>query len=102
MARAKSRWVCQQCGFQSSKFLGKCTDCQAWNTLVEEPDGDDAVPVRLAKAPRQADARGPLPLSEIELEGYQRLATGIASVDEVLGGGLVPASVILLAGDPGI
>lgn len=106
MARAKTRWVCQECGFNSSRSLGRCTECGAWGSLVEELQEDiSALPIR-ARAAAQAKATtggaGPQPLNEIETSESDRLRTGLASVDEVLGGGLVPGSVVLLAGDPGV
>lgn len=103
MAKAKTRWICQECGFVSSRFLGKCTDCNNWNTLVEEVEQDvSALPVRARNAFNPGLSSGPLPLDEIETSEEERLRTGLPAVDEVLGGGLVPGSVMLLAGDPGV
>jgi DNA repair protein RadA/Sms len=105
MAKAKTRWVCQECGFQSSRFLGKCTDCDKWNTLVEEFDADPAaLPLRERTSGfgGAGDKGGPQALAEIEAGDHDRLPTGLPTVDEVLGGGLVPGSVVLLAGDPGV
>lgn len=115
MPRAKTRWVCQQCGFQTSGFLGRCTDCGEWNTIVEEAAQAEAVaPSTLGKRSNSAAishserkvATGAVPQSILEtLESESpshRVSTGLRGLDEVLGGGLVPGSVILLAGDPGI
>ncbi|HEY9870542.1 MAG TPA: DNA repair protein RadA [Candidatus Obscuribacterales bacterium] len=109
MAKPKSRWVCQQCGFASSKFLGRCTECLAWNSLAEEALPDEAAAALsrgAAPARRGLSATlagdGPRPLDSVELGEWGRFPTGIAGLDEVLGGGLVPGSVILLAGDPGV
>jgi DNA repair protein RadA/Sms len=107
MARSKTRWVCQECGFQTSRSLGRCTECGTWGSLVEELQEDtSALPIR-ARGAAGANAGattggGPQPLNEIDTSEQCRLRTGLASVDEVLGGGLVPGSVILLAGDPGV
>jgi DNA repair protein RadA/Sms len=106
MAKAKTRWVCQECGFQASKTMGKCTECSAWNSFVEEFDAEATqMPLRERVTGFGAGATassGPQPLLEIEASEHDRLPTGIASFDEVLGGGLVPGCVILLSGDPGV
>jgi DNA repair protein RadA/Sms len=99
MARAeKSRHICQQCGFQSPKWLGRCPGCGQWNTLVEEtlardptPDGKDLLPPAT-----------PQPIDGVILEESRRLSSNIVELDRVLGGGVVPGSVILIGGDPGI
>ena len=99
-ARAKSKWVCQECGFVSTGYLGKCTECDSWGSLVEELiESDDSLSATL---PAGIGAKPPVLLEEIEGSVATRIATGIAGLDEVLGGGLVPGAVILLAGDPGI
>ncbi|HEY9787089.1 MAG TPA: DNA repair protein RadA, partial [Candidatus Obscuribacterales bacterium] len=103
--RAKTRWVCQQCGFQASGFLGRCTDCGSWNSMAEERLNDESQNISVlgraipsAGAPRSK----PLPLTAIESSESARMLTGLSGFDEVLGGGLVPGSVVLIAGDPGI
>jgi DNA repair protein RadA/Sms len=105
MAKGKTRWVCQECGFSTFRFLGKCTECGNWNSLVEEFDADPAsLPIRERANVFNGGAAssGPQPLPEIDGADHPRLCTNILTVDEVLGGGLVAGSVILLAGDPGI
>lgn len=96
MARAKrSIHVCQACGYQAQKWLGRCPQCQEWNSLVEE------MPV--ARGVRTAAACAPVSLAEIEaLPAIARLETGIAELDRVLGGGIVAGSVVLLGGEPGV
>ncbi|GIX45836.1 MAG: DNA repair protein RadA [Candidatus Tectimicrobiota bacterium] len=94
MPRPKSVFTCQSCGYQAGKWLGRCPDCGAWHSLVEEVP---AAPRRAA-----APATAPLPLPEISGDGEARLSTGMAELDRVLGGGLVKGSVVLIGGDPGI
>jgi DNA repair protein RadA/Sms len=94
----KSFFTCQQCGSQSPKWLGRCPDCGAWNTFVEET----AAPV----APRGASAslgggRARL-YAEVDTVVSERLPSGISEFDRVLGGGIVPGSLVLLGGEPGI
>src|SRR5579885_2517697 len=103
--RPSTVYVCQECGSQSPKWLGKCNDCGAWNSFVEErPQASATSPAgasehRYALAGASATARL---YSEIELEHHARLSTGIGEFDRVLGGGVVPGSLVLLGGEPGI
>ena len=97
MSKLKTVFVCQQCGFQSPKWGGRCPGCEAWNSLVEEQEAPRLSASRLG-APRSA----PQSLDDILLEREPRLPTGIAELDGVLGGGIVPGSVVLLGGEPGI
>ncbi|MCC7529709.1 MAG: DNA repair protein RadA [Candidatus Melainabacteria bacterium] len=117
MAKTKTRWICQQCGFQANGFLGRCTECGSWGSLLEELVSDAAGAATQTVLSRshaslsgkigrhslpEGERASALPLSEIVASHSQRMSTGLAGVDEVLGGGLVPGSVVLLAGDPGI
>ena len=116
MPKVKSRWVCQECGFQASGFLGKCTDCGSWNSLVEELLNEEVQAAGKKNLVARLNAgiggvtggqsTGPKSLAEIDINTVtldaSRLSTGLTGLDEVLGGGLVPGSVILLAGDPGV
>ena len=100
----KTVFVCQECGSQSPKWLGRCADCGAWNSLVEERPQVEAVggaggPHRYAMAGTIGAAQL---YSDIEIEQHSRLTTGIDEFDRVLGGGVVPGSLILLGGEPGI
>jgi len=97
MARQVSRFVCQQCGFESPKWAGQCDGCGKWNSLVET-----VVVVRKGKTRQGFGGVKPIRLSEVRGKGVDRVKTGIGEMDRVLGGGMVPGSVVLLAGEPGI
>jgi DNA repair protein RadA/Sms len=97
VARQKTIYSCQNCGFQSPKWLGRCPDCQQWNTLVEEQ------PVATASHSRALPQPGkPQKLSEVCSSEEDRLSCGLTELDRTLGGGVVPGSLILVGGDPGI
>src|SRR6202012_2668440 len=98
MAKSSSRYVCQECGSVYPRWAGKCESCGAWNSITEEA-APDSVPKGLSgKSGRKIERVG--------LEGAAapppRLITGIAELDRVAGGGLVPGSALLIGGDPGI
>jgi DNA repair protein RadA/Sms len=103
--------VCSQCGCQSAQWHGQCPDCEAWNTLVEESIAPKRAGARAAGGARRSE-RGngagsgakvvPLPLREVGADPVRRMSTGIGELDRVLGGGLVPGSLVLLGGSPGI
>jgi DNA repair protein RadA/Sms len=98
MAKAAAvQFSCSECGYQTGKWLGRCPDCGSWSTLVEERP---AAPSRPGAA--AGTARAPLRLVEVEASDAERIPTGVAELDRVLGGGLVPASLVLVSGDPGI
>jgi DNA repair protein RadA/Sms len=98
----KTYYVCQSCGASSPKWAGQCAECGAWNTLVESA----AVAARSRSGSGRAGfapQRAPLQrLDEVSGEDAQRVPTGLAELDRVLGGGIVPGAVILIGGDPGI
>jgi len=97
VARQKTIYSCQHCGFQSPKWLGRCPDCQQWNTLVEEQ------PLAVSGHSRALPEPGkPLKLTEVNSSEEDRLSCGMAERDRTLGGGVVPGSLILVGGDPGI
>lgn len=100
MAKAKTHFVCQSCGYQAPKWLGRCPGCQEWNTFVEERVIEERAPERDLFG-FEAEAV-PLPISEIVGAERGRLQIGIGEFDRVLGGGIVFGSVILVGGDPGI
>ncbi len=91
-------YACQACGYESPRWIGRCPNCEAWNTLVEEMKS----PPHASRTSAGAAPARPVPLSEVESVEGVRLSTGIGEFDRVLGGGIVPGSVTLLGGDPGI
>src|ERR1041384_2503017 len=97
MAKLRLAYVCQNCGASASKWAGQCADCGEWNTLVESAEPSPRT--RLVAA--RGDARI-VKLSDVEAESTARVSTGLAEMDRVLGGGIVPGAVILIGGDPGI
>src|SRR3954452_8292627 len=102
--RPTTVFVCQECGSQSPKWLGRCADCGAWNSLVEERPQVEAAgaaggPHRYAMAGTIGAAQL---YADVEIANHARLTTGIDEFDRVLGGGVVPGSLILLGGEPGI
>ncbi|MDB4986883.1 MAG: repair protein RadA [Myxococcaceae bacterium] len=101
MAKAKTVYVCGECGATSPRWVGRCTSCNAWNSMSEERDTSGQV-TRLSA--RAASGRGEtsLPLSEVTSDAARRIRTGIGELDRVLGGGLVAGGVVLVGGDPGI
>jgi len=104
VARARSVYVCLECGAQQPRWLGRCPACGRFETLVEEPLGEPAAPAPadlLAADPRAGTAK-PIPLREVDAAAAPRVETTVAELDRVLGGGLVPGSVVLLGGEPGI
>lgn len=96
MARLRTVFRCTECGAGAPKWVGQCPGCEAWGTLVEEADGPPVAP------PILAPAVAPVPISEVDPTEFSPRPTGIAELDRVLGGGLVPGSVTLLGGEPGI
>ncbi|MGO8968608.1 MAG: DNA repair protein RadA [Myxococcaceae bacterium] len=99
MAKQRTHFSCQACGFQTPKWLGRCTDCGGWNTLVEEAAPSEH---RRAAWGAAGGAARPVRLVDVESEAEPRRRTGLGELDRVLGGGLVPGSLVLLGGDPGI
>lgn len=106
MAKPLSIYVCSSCGAQSRQFFGRCNACGSWNTLVEQAGSSDNRRLRATPAaPGAASAVRPRRSQSIQAAGdqpLQRLASGYGELDRVLGGGLVPGSLVLLGGDPGI
>lgn len=99
MAKIKTKWICQECGYETAGYLGKCPECGSWGSLIEESIQSQAI------SPAQKEflnSQKPTLLKEIELSSEIRTQTGLSEFDRVLGGGLVQGSLVLLAGDPGI
>ncbi|MFH2070761.1 MAG: DNA repair protein RadA [Elusimicrobiota bacterium] len=95
--RQKTVFVCQNCGYGSAKWMGKCQDCGQWNTFVEEK------PVAAASARRMTEfSSGAVELGSISAINVNRIKTGIEEFDRILGGGVMPASLVLIGGPPGI
>jgi DNA repair protein RadA/Sms len=99
MKAPKTVFSCQQCGAQSPKWLGRCADCGAWNSFVEEIAGPITPQAGAATALGGGTARR---YADVHVAVADRLSTGIGEFDRVLGGGLVPGSLVLLGGEPGI
>jgi DNA repair protein RadA/Sms len=100
---AKTIYVCTECGAQAPKWAGQCADCGAWNTLQESVAAPAAKPdSRFAGYAGDADAAQVRNLADVVAGQTERMATGMAELDRVLGGGLVTGSVVLIGGDPGI
>jgi len=95
VAKAALQHACSECGYTTGRWLGRCPECESWGTLVEER-------VATAKDKLAAPARPLLRLVDVEASDAERLPTGVPELDRVLGGGLVPASLVLVSGDPGI
>jgi DNA repair protein RadA/Sms len=96
---SKVVFACQECGAQSPKWLGRCQECGAWNSFVEEATAPVGPKTSSAPAFGGGVARR---YSDVEIAVTARLSTGIDEFDRVLGGGLVPGSLVLLGGEPGI
>ncbi|MBN1629976.1 MAG: AAA family ATPase, partial [Thermoleophilia bacterium] len=98
MARNKTSFICRECGYVSPGWLGKCPGCGQWNTIAEE-----AAPAKTGpRAGPPAAAPAPLRLTDVDAGAQTRVDTTLAEFDRVLGGGLVPGSVVLVGGEPGV
>ncbi|MEE1055086.1 MAG: DNA repair protein RadA, partial [Acutalibacteraceae bacterium] len=98
-AKPRSVYVCSECGYETAKWVGKCPNCNMWNTMTEEVSVSVKSPSVSSTKLNKATA---MPLSQIDFAGETRYVTGISELDRVLGGGIVKGSVVLLSGDPGI
>jgi DNA repair protein RadA/Sms len=103
MTKQKTVFACQECGAQSPKWLGRCPDCGAWNSLVEEQPVPEAVAAAGAERRYALSATaGPQLYADINSVAAERISSGIGEFDRVLGGGVVPGSLVLIGGEPGI
>ncbi|MEZ7898442.1 MAG: DNA repair protein RadA [Flaviflexus sp.] len=96
MAKVRSSFVCSECGWETSKWVGRCAQCNDWGTMVENR------PIPTTSAKSLAPTSPAVPITEVEGTTSERATTGVGELDRVLGGGLVPGAVILLAGEPGV
>lgn len=102
--KQKTYFVCSACGYQSARWLGRCPECDAWNTFEEEKTAPEPVgkAARRAAATAAGSPNRALPLSELSSDSTLRMMSGMGELDRVLGGGLVRGSAVLLSGEPGI
>lgn len=100
MVKKKTAYVCQECGYDTVKWMGRCPGCGAWNTLAEEIVAPTEAKggLRLGLSLQSP----PLPIGKVEVEDLPRFATGSPELDRVLGGGVIPGSMVLIVGDPGV
>lgn len=101
MAKARTLFVCQDCGYESPKWLGKCPGCEAFSSMVEEIQ-PILTPGRPGISPGLSSAEKPKPIGSVQVEDAPRFPAGYTELDRVLGGGIVPGSLVLVGGDPGI
>ena len=97
--KKKTVYVCQECGYDAPRWLGKCPGCGAWNTMAEE-----VLPTERTQGLRTglSDASKPQPIASVQVEDLPRFQTGSQELDRVLGGGVIPGSMVLIVGDPGV
>lgn len=101
MAKAKTKFVCQECGYVTTSWMGRCPECGNWNTLVEELEVTAKAGAK-SYLPTNNEKVKPRTIASVAQTKVERLATGIREFDRVLGGGVVPGSLVLLGGTPGI
>ncbi|MGW8959843.1 DNA repair protein RadA [Paenibacillus sp. NPDC055715] len=102
MAKVKTKFSCTECGYESPKWYGKCPGCQAWNSMVEETESVVKTQGMGSSLLTHSTKDKPLPIIEVESGKEARILTGIGELNRVLGGGVVPGSLVLVGGDPGI
>jgi DNA repair protein RadA/Sms len=100
MKKSSTIFFCQSCGYESAKWSGQCPACKEWNTFAEEPVAPKSKGTTGRK--RTVEIKEPVALKQIDSESHGRISTGMAELDQVLGGGIVPGSLVLVGGDPGI
>lgn len=102
MAKVKTRYVCQNCGYVSPRYLGRCPNCSEWNTLVEEVEQKSATVKAAPRVTLTGTTNTPQKIDTIEISQTPRVDTKNGELNRVLGGGVVPGSMVLIGGDPGI
>ena len=100
MARTHTHYLCQGCGYQTPRWMGRCPDCGQWGGLLEERVAADRRGV--ARPGPSSRLEPPMPITAVDTRALHRVSCGLAEMDRVLGGGLVPGSLVLISGDPGI
>lgn len=101
-SKIKSVWFCTSCGNESPKWMGRCPACGEWNTMVEEPKESRKASASPSGRQPQGERRRPVQVSSIETSAESRISLGSSEVDRILGGGIVPGSLVLIGGEPGI
>lgn len=99
MAKVRTKFVCQQCGYETARYIGKCPECNSWDSFVEETVSGESTKKNTRVV---LDMLPPTPINKITVGAEIRVSTNISEFDRVLGGGLVQGSLVLIAGDPGI
>ncbi len=97
MAKTKVKYICSNCGYETLRWIGKCPECESWNTFTEEIVETSPRKANIAKSKFSYSK-----ITDVIASDEERIITGITEFDRVLGGGIMPGSVILLGGDPGI
>ena len=100
MAKSMTQFVCNECGYTSPKWLGRCPDCGKFNTLIEE--AVTPAPTGKQRSAFRTGSARPIPLSQVAFEKYERVSSGNSELDVVLGSGIVKGSLVLVGGDPGV
>lgn len=100
MAKTQSHYLCQSCGYQTARWMGRCPDCGEWASLLEERATNERDRGRRVVTPSASPSA--TPITAVDIGALSRVSTGLAELDRVLGGGIVPGSFVLLSGDPGI
>ena len=101
MAKEKTIFLCNQCGYESPKWAGKCPSCGAWNSLVEKVVRNTAASRAFSQAADRLQSQ-PVLIDDVAADALPRMDLGDGELNRVLGGGLVPGSLVLLGGEPGI
>ncbi len=102
MAKIKTKYVFQSCGYENQKWLGKCPECMKWNTFVEEIEDNSSKSNHRETFVIDKSSQKPVNINSITIKHEERFSSGINELNRVLGGGIVRGSLVLVGGDPGI